>query len=641
MFYPDDICQIHSGHTLEVLKSLSSESVQLVLTSPPYWGLRNYTGGSDIIWGGDPACNHEWTETTQGLIHENRNNLQGNQEEVHRQSGVAFIQKYDRLPAGICIKCGAWRGQLGLEPTWQLYVQHLVEISREIKRILKKGGSYYLVLGDTYAGSFSWASGGGRSKEGTSWQRKWADRDDRPPQSFLGDDPVVKPKQKLLIPYRVAIALQEDGWICRNDIVWHKPNCMPASVKDRLTCTTERIFHFVKSQRYYYNLDAIRVPHKSGIANKTAPQSFNLRIRDVKREKGGAFVQGGEVKQLTASEKEVQEYDYPEKMPRHHGSGPQLKLTGLDRGKKPTATYDSKYTERDCGQPLQGFIRAQSLAQERQQSRGEAAELFPGNPEAQKAYIRDVHDHSGHPEGKNPGDVVETETRGRPLVAPHHHYRGGGWGKQAIEGRKQRKHDNTGDGSDGAGLRNHSGNSENHPLGKNPGDVARDTPLNPPHHAERFRESDFGAEATGETAGYHPLGKNPGDILTERQENIVTHFREKGSGGHYDYGGLESPEGVHEHPLGKNPGDFWEVTTQPFKGAHFAVFPERLCIQPILSCTKPGDVVLDPFMGSGTTLVVAKKLGRKGIGIDVVEQYCEIARKRLSEITAPLIELLL
>jgi len=234
------------GDAFDKLPTLESDSVNLVVTSPPYWGFRNY--GAD--------------------------------------------------------------GQIGLEKTWQEYVEKLVKVSQEIKRILRKDGSYYLNLGDTYAGSGG--AGGDYLKGGLrEGQPKY-----KQSHSGLNKDNITKPKQKLLIPYRVAIALQEDGWICRNDITWHKPNAMPSSVKDRLNCTTERVFHFVKSRKYWYDLDAIREPHTTSSiqrAGRSGVVPFNLRIRDTKRGKKGSYVASGKVKELTASKEEIKDYIYPEK----------------------------------------------------------------------------------------------------------------------------------------------------------------------------------------------------------------------------------------------------------------------------------------------------------------------------------------
>jgi hypothetical protein len=119
----------------------------------------------------------------------------------------------------------------------------------------------------------------------------------------------------------------------------------------------------------------------------------------------------------------------------------------------------------------------------------------------------------------------------------------------------------------------------------------------------------------------NPLGKNPGDIV--KHDIAVKRF------GHASYSDpLHTKAYYHK---GKNPGDFWEINTKPHPFAHFAVFPEEICIRPILSSSSVGDVVLDPFMGSGTTGVVAKKLGRNFIGIDIKKEYIEIAEKRIAE----------
>jgi len=129
--------------------------------------------------------------------------------------------------------------------------------------------------------------------------------------------------------------------------------------------------------------------------------------------------------------------------------------------------------------------------------------------------------------------------------------------------------------------------------------------------------------------GYHPLGKNPGDVfLSERTCNLINFFKRKGSGGNPGHG-IEGSTLGSGHALGKNPGDFWNICTKPFKGAHFAVYPETLCIRPILSSSRVGDVIFDPFIGSGTTAVVAKKLGRRFLGCDIKPEYVKMAEERL------------
>ena len=174
--------KIYQGDWTELAQQLDDESIDLILTSPPYWGLRDY--------------------------------------------GIS--------------------GQLGLEEHPSQYIKKLVEGFRILKKKLKRTGSCYINLGDTYFGGGKEVCpksqyGHIKVKEKPNW---------------------LQPKQKMLMPHRVVIALQEDGWICRNDIVWHKPSTMPTSVKDRLNTTFEFVFHLVKNKRYFYDLDAIREKHK-------------------------------------------------------------------------------------------------------------------------------------------------------------------------------------------------------------------------------------------------------------------------------------------------------------------------------------------------------------------------------------------
>ena len=142
-------------------------------------------------------------------------------------------------------------GQIGLEPSLDEHLEVMVRVFREVRRVLKPSGTLWLNYGDCYA-----ASPSGRSAEAT----KAAGGDDRTfrdkPFSTIGG--VFKPKDLLMIPNRLAIALQEDGWWVRSEIIWHKPNPMPESVKDRPTTSHEKVFLLTKRERYFYNADAIR-----------------------------------------------------------------------------------------------------------------------------------------------------------------------------------------------------------------------------------------------------------------------------------------------------------------------------------------------------------------------------------------------
>jgi len=267
-----------------------------------------------------------------------------------------------------------------------MYVEHMVEVCRELKRVLKKAGSMYIVIGDTYASKPTGSLGRSgwprpHSRDQSTEARRHRDLRGIPEKCLMG------------IPWRLALALIDDGWILRNDIIWHKPNAMPSSVKDRLTQTYEHIFHFVKSRKYYYNLDNIRE------TPKTVSAPFNLRVRDVKRGKGGISAFG----ELKASEKEVESYVYPEN----------IFIEGLKKVyslmMKADSSYNSKYRKEGDGQSLQFSVRQDAIARIREASRQVAKELFPQDGELQQKFISWVHDHASHPRGKNPGDVIHTK----------------------------------------------------------------------------------------------------------------------------------------------------------------------------------------------------------------------------------------
>ena len=185
--------KIICGDNREVMKNFPSDSIDLVVTSPPYWGLRDY---------------------------------------------------------------GIGPKQLGQEDHPQEFIDNLVTVFQEVKRVLKSTGSFWLNLGDTYCHKGG-SDKGGNDKSILGEKTIAAQRRARFNGEFTN---WLQPKQKLMMPHRVAIALQDDGWILRNDVIWHKTNHMPESVQDRLTKSYENIFFFVKERKYYFDLDAIRVP---------------------------------------------------------------------------------------------------------------------------------------------------------------------------------------------------------------------------------------------------------------------------------------------------------------------------------------------------------------------------------------------
>jgi DNA modification methylase len=333
------------GDCIEVLRGLEDESVQCVVTSPPYYGLRDY--------------------------------------------GV--------------------EGQMGLEKSPEEYVEKMVGVFREIRRVLRNDGVLWLNLGDSYAGSGRGNNPNG--KQGTNHGTLF----DPDNSGYVPSG--LKPKDLIGIPWRVAFALQADGWWLRSDIIWHKPNPMPESVKDRPTKSHEYVFLLSKSQKYYYDYLAILEPQQSD---------------SIERLKRG-----------------------------WNGNG--------DRG-------------------------------------------YPNGPQ----------NHLQNYMGKVDIDTIP-KVRGYKT-------------KEQID--------------------------------------------NPQHHGQ--------------------------DVISELP--------------------------------GRNKRDVWTINTQSYPDAHFATYPEKLVEPCIKAGTKAGDVVLDPFCGSGTTGKVAVKLGRDFIGIELNPEYIELAKKRIGDAVLPMLD---
>lgn len=257
---------IYGQDCLASLKTLPDQSVHMVATSPPYFGLRDY-GTATWEGGADPACDHDVTH------------WDGPKQTQGAQSGHA--SKADRLARSLCTKCGAHRvdNQIGLEDTPERYIERLVEVFQEVRRVLRDDGVAWLNLGDSYVtpmkgiGGDTGFSAGGDKRQNNRTQPKM----DQPIKASYGNLP-VKSKDILGIPWRVAFALQADGWWLRQDIVWAKGNPMPESVTDRCTRSHEYIFLLTKRERYFFDAAAIRedsagYTRKGGSAPYTADGS--------------------------------------------------------------------------------------------------------------------------------------------------------------------------------------------------------------------------------------------------------------------------------------------------------------------------------------------------------------------------------
>ena len=229
---------ILQGDVLERLKDVPHD-VQTCVTSPPYWGLRDY--GTATWEGGKSNCVHtismptKWNDPKRGEKY--------TRPEVANRGGKSEA----------CFLCGAKRidSQLGLENTPEEYVSNMVKVFRAVRRVLKDDGTLWLNLGDSYAMS---------SMRGKNSAFKGLI--DQSNSGIVGVEKSIpkglKPKDLIGIPWRVAFALQADGWYLRQDIIWAKPNPMPESVTDRCTKSHEYIFLLTKSPKYYFDNEAIK-----------------------------------------------------------------------------------------------------------------------------------------------------------------------------------------------------------------------------------------------------------------------------------------------------------------------------------------------------------------------------------------------
>lgn len=572
------------GNTLTVLRAMKSESIDTILTSPPYWGLRDYGKETRTIWGGDRDCKHKWifdNNIKDNLrFRKGKNTTVGNflKEEIYSNK---------KVKSAICKKCGAWYGQLGLEPNLDMYIEHLLQITKELKRVLKKTGVIFWNHGDCYGG----ASGYRTEEEYKKYLEKYPNGKDGKARFFDRPNTKYKAKCMALQNYRFILrCVDELGLILRNIIIWYKPNAMPSSVKDRLANVYEPVFMLTKSKHYYFDLDAIREP-LSVVSIQRAQYGWN----ETKQEKAGL---GGTV---------------------YHGfTQPKLEK------------WRQKYLKPNYQGKFAGF--------------GEKSEQF-GSPRART---------ERQSKSKFIGSNVKTASPGARRILTVLE------GKLTTQVKKRIL-------NVGVYLKQQLKNS-----GLNTQKLADMIDVKETTIAHYFR-TDFSSQALPNRQTWEQLKSilNLGNYDDFIDEEIRT--------------ALPQP-----HPAGKNPGDMWEIATHPFSGAHLAVFPEALVIKPIKAgcpkwiCKKCGKarvrltehksnrptnekyssgfdsinpnksyyfgearyktigwtdcgcnagfepgIILDPFCGSGTVGVVAYKLGRRFIGIDLSYSYCVLSKKRI------------
>lgn len=218
--------EILEGNCLETLKTLPDNYVQCVVTSPPYWSLRSY-GTEPQLFGGDVNCEHDWQKFAPRRPRSENDVI--NPDSVQSNNKGSNCNLQDTM---ICRKCDGWMGEIGQEHDPDLFVKHLVLIFREVRRVLREDGICWVNIANTYYNNSNY------------------------------DHPYLKDKDMVPISEMMAIAMQKDGWYLRQVNIWHKLNCYPYSGKDRTTSNFEYIYHFTKNSHYYYDQDAIRMPHR-------------------------------------------------------------------------------------------------------------------------------------------------------------------------------------------------------------------------------------------------------------------------------------------------------------------------------------------------------------------------------------------
>jgi len=289
---------VHHGHCIDVLRTLEAGSVQCCVTSPPYWGLRDY--------GIAPV---EWEPVTYAPM-----------------PGLPQIT----IPAMTCV--------LGLEPTLEAFIGHIVAVFREVRRVLHDSGTLWCNMGDAYA-----SSPGQHKQSDTAGSKQTSNRGSMGRVSLNAEG--LKPKDLQGQPWRVAFALQAAGWYLRSDIIWHKPNPMPESTKDRPTKAHEYLFLLTKSKSYFYDHVAIQEP---------ASENTIARIS-----KAAAAALG-----VDPRSSELAMPNGWENADSYHGQTPTKTMkapTGLDKGKGSHGTIHKEGRRRKTAEPGSGTKNNSSM----------------------------------------------------------------------------------------------------------------------------------------------------------------------------------------------------------------------------------------------------------------------------------------
>ena len=494
-------------------------------------GLRDY--GTAAWLGGDPACDHK-----QGSARQDGGRVQvdGFNGSARPDSDKGAMNYRDR-----CGKCGATRAdkQIGLEATPEAYVAVMVDVFREVRRVLRRDGTLWLNLGDSYATNRNdndWMGSGASARKG----------------AFIPAG--LKAKDMIGIPWRVAFALQADGWVLRQEIIWQKPNPMPESVTDRCTKAHEQIFLFAKAQ--WIGPEPGRFAHISDEDARWLALCIDTEgcivVKRTKQNDGGA-----------------------------DAFAPQVSFGG---------------TNRPLMERFRQIVGHGNLA-EREGQNAPMIYWQAGNNIAAD-FLRRIYPFL---------IVKQRQARIGIHVDTLTYYRGGK--KPARKQRTEAEND--------ALMSLWARGKECNQFG---------TP-----DLSDVPEPEFGR--WGSCARYHydaaaiaePFSappKTPGGFAPEKAIGPMAR-----SNGHSQWEKRRTKKDSYPNDT-RNKRSVWEVATAPFKEAHFATFPPALIEPCILAGCPKGGTVLDPFGGAGTTGLVADRLQRSAILIELNPAYLELAADR-------------